>query len=269
MQHVTNKPICVLSIAGSDTSGGAGIQADIKTISVCGAYALTAITAITAQDGSGVHGVWPVPVQQLRSQLSAALSYKPAAIKIGMLGNAELVNVVADALGQHPGIPVIVDPIIFSSSGTILLDEEGVDALRARLMPLATLVTPNVSEARELFGQEYREVAQLWSEKTGVSILITGGETEDEYCSDVLIQRENQEEFRSPHIETRNQRGTGCTLTAAIASFVAQDLPLTEAIHNARGFVRRALSAAQGDKWPGPGPLKHFHEFDMHRFQER
>ncbi|HQQ62854.1 MAG TPA: bifunctional hydroxymethylpyrimidine kinase/phosphomethylpyrimidine kinase [Pseudomonadales bacterium] len=264
-----NTPICVLSIAGSDTSGGAGIQADIKTISVCGAYALTAITAITAQDGEGVHGVWPVSAQQLRSQIDAGLAYKPSAIKIGMLGTAELVTVVAEAISQHPGIPVILDPVIFASSGAVLLDEDGVDTLRARLMPLATLVTPNESEARELFGNEYREVAQLWSEKTGVAVLITGGESESEYCTDVLIQGEQEEEFRSPRIETRNQRGTGCTLTSAIASFMAQQLSLTEAIHNSRGFVRRALSAAQADKWRGNGPLKHFHEFDMHRFQER
>jgi hydroxymethylpyrimidine/phosphomethylpyrimidine kinase len=267
MQH--NIPVCVLSIAGSDTSGGAGIQADIKTISVCGAYALTAITAVTAQDGERVHGVWPVSAQQLRIQIDAGLSYKPAAIKIGMLGNSELVSVVAEALSQHPEIPVILDPVIFASTGAVLLDEEGVDTLRSRLMPLVTLITPNVSEARELFGSEYKEVAHLWSEKTGVAVLITGGESEDEFCTDILIQGEHQEDYRSPRIETRNQRGTGCTLTAAIASFMAQQLSLVEAIHNSRGFVRRALSAAQADKWRGHGPLKHFHEFDMHRFQER
>lgn len=262
-------PICVLSIAGSDTSGGAGIQADIKTISVCGAYALTAITAITAQNTQGVQGVWPVTPEQLHNQMEAAFSYQPAAIKIGMLGNAQLVNAVADVISKHPAIPCIIDPIIFASSGAVLLDEDGVDVLRARLLPRATLITPNVVEARALFGNDYLAVAQLWSQKTGVAVLITHGDTDDEYCTDTFIYCDTKETFRSPRIETRNNRGTGCTLTAAIASFVAQGLPLVEAIHNARGFVRRALAAGQADKWQGSGPLKHFHEFDMHRFQER
>ncbi len=261
--------IRVLSIAGSDTSGGAGIQADIKTISVCGCYALTAITAITAQDHSGVRGVWPVTATQLHEQIDAALSYAPDAIKIGMLGNAQLVNCVADMLERCAGIPVILDPIIFSSSGRALLDEEGVDLLRARLLPRATLITPNTAEARELFGNDFLKVAQLWSHKTGVAVLITGGDTDNEQCTDILIQGAQQKTFCSPHIETRNQRGTGCTLTAAIASFMAQGLMLEESIEHARGFVRRALAAAQADKWRGNGPLQHFHEFDMHRFQEQ
>jgi hydroxymethylpyrimidine/phosphomethylpyrimidine kinase len=269
MSTTPQKTPCVLSIAGSDTSGGAGIQADLKTISVCGAYALTAVTAITAQGPAGVTGMWPVPAAQLRAQIEAALAYQPAAIKIGMLGNAELVNVVADALAAHRHIPVIMDTIIVSSSGTALLDDEGIEHLRGRLLPLATLITPNQLEARELFGKDMEVVAQLWSEKTAVAVLITGGDSDDENCIDVLISGNNRQAFSSPRIETRNQRGTGCTLTAAIASFIAQELSLEDSIQHARGFVRRALSAAQAEKWPGNGPLNHFHEFDMHRFQEQ
>ncbi|HSC75946.1 MAG TPA: hydroxymethylpyrimidine/phosphomethylpyrimidine kinase, partial [Pseudomonadales bacterium] len=141
MTIATITPPIVLSIAGSDTSGGAGVQADTKTISACGAYAMTAITALTAQGPDGVRAVWPVTTEQLGKQIEAALVYRPAVIKVGMLGNAELANVVADILENHPHIPLVLDTVSRASSGATLLDAAGVQVLRERLLPRATIIT--------------------------------------------------------------------------------------------------------------------------------
>ena len=170
--HAPPPPI-VLSIAGSDTSGGAGIQADIKTISACGAYAMTSIAAITTQDPNGVRNVWPVTPEQLGDQIEAALAYHPAVIKIGMLGNAALANVVADILDKHRDIPLVLDTVIRSSSSAALLDSDGVQILRERLLPRATIVTPNRQEARELFDDTNELTLQSWTKKTGVLLLVT------------------------------------------------------------------------------------------------
>lgn len=262
-----HQPPLVLTIAGADTSAGAGIQADTKTVGACGAYALSAITAITAQDTDGVKSVWPVLPEQLQTQIRCARSFSPAAIKIGMLGNAALVNVVAAALDEYPTIPLILDTVIRSSSGAALLDVEGVSALKERLLPHATLITPNRQEARTLFGSEDEKTLQHWVRDTGVAILLTGGDSElttagePRFCTDIFIQKEQIEHLTLPRIETRNNHGTGCTLTAAIASFIAHGFPLPEAIQLARRFVQQALIGAQHQPWPGHGPLNHFFAF--------
>lgn len=259
-------PPIVLSIAGSDTSGGAGIQADTKTVSACGAYAMTAITALTAQDPAGVRAVWPVTAQQLGEQIEAALAYNPAAIKIGMLGNSALVNIVADILSDHPAIPLVLDTVILSSSGTALLDSAGVQALRNRLLPRATIITPNRQEAHELFDGADEQAMQDWANDSGVSLLVTGGDSQlavvgdTRFCTDVFISS-NIEHLTSPRVETQNHHGTGCTLSAAIASFIAHGFPLPEAVQYAREFVQQALRAAAGQSWPGHGPLNHFFAF--------
>ena len=204
----TKSPI-VLTIAGSDTSGGAGIQADLKTISACGAYGMTAITAITVQKPSGVSAVWPVTSEQLGEQIEAALTYQPAAIKIGMLGNAGLANVVADILAGHPDIPLVLDTIIRSTSGAVLLDSPGVQALRERLLPRATIITPNHQEARELFGNADEAALWAWAKNTGAALLLTGGDSaltlagDLRFCTDIFISSDI-EHLTAPRVETQN-----------------------------------------------------------------
>ena len=266
MTAATAIPPIVLSIAGSDTSGGAGIQADLKTISACGAYAMTAITAITTQDPGGVRNVWPVSAEQLCDQIEAALAYRPAAIKIGMLGNAALTNVVADILDSHPHIPLVLDTVIRSSSGAALLDVPGMQVLRERLLPRATIATPNRQEAYALFDDTDEKQWQTWSTKAGVPLLVTGGDAalalagEARFCTDVFISSDI-EHLTSPWIETRNHHGTGCTLSAAIASFIAHGFSVPEAVQHARQFVQQALHAAANQQWSGYGPLNHFFAF--------
>ena len=263
--HAPPPPI-VLSIAGSDTSGGAGIQADLKTISACGAYAMTAITAITTQDPNGVRNVWPVAAEQLGDQIEAALAYHPKAIKIGMLANADLVNAVADILDSHPYIPLVLDTVIRSSSGAALLDNAGIQILRKRLLPRATIVTPNRQEAREIFDDADEATLQNWTKKTGVLLLVTGGDSDlalagdARFCTDVLIS-DNIEHLTSSRVETQNHHGTGCTLSAAIASFFAHGFSVPEAVQHARQFVQQALRAAANQQWSGYGPLNHFFAF--------
>ena len=257
----------VLSIAGADTSGGAGIQADIKTISACGAYALTAITAITAQDPDGVQAAWPVDADQLRQQIHCSLRYAPAVIKLGMLGNAALVQVIIDCLSAYPSIPLVVDPVIRASSGAALLDNEGVQLLRDHLLPTAHIITPNRQEARLLFGDDDERALQTWVRKYKVPVLLTGGNSElaivgePRFCTDVLITPDSIEHCTSPRIETQNHHGTGCTLSAALASFIAHGFSLPEAVQYARYFVQQALRAGATQRWPGHGPLHHFFAF--------
>jgi hydroxymethylpyrimidine/phosphomethylpyrimidine kinase len=261
----TKSPI-VLTIAGSDTSGGAGIQADLKTISACGAYGMTAITAITVQKPSGVSAVWPVTSEQLGEQIEAALTYQPAAIKIGMLGNAGLANVVADILAGHPDIPLVLDTIIRSTSGAVLLDSPGVQALRERLLPRATIITPNHQEARELFGNADEAALWAWAKNTGAALLLTGGDSaltlagDLRFCTDIFISSDI-EHLTSPRVETQNHHGTGCTLSAAIATFIAHGFSLPESVQYARQYVQQALRAAANQSWQGNGPLNHFFAF--------
>jgi hydroxymethylpyrimidine/phosphomethylpyrimidine kinase len=261
-----SSPITVLSIAGSDTSAGAGIQADIKTISACGAYAMTAITALTAQGPEGVRAVWAVEAEQLGVQIESALAYRPAAIKIGMLGNAALVNVVADILSSCREIPVVLDTVIRASSGAALLDDAGVVVLRERLLPRATIVTPNRQEARVLFDGADEPTMLAWAKENGSALLVTGGDSdlamagEARFCTDVFISS-NIEHLTAPRVETQNQHGTGCTLSAAIASFLAHGFSLPESVQYARQFVRQALLAATNQTWPGNGPVNHFFAF--------
>ncbi len=278
------QPPLVLTIAGSDTSAGAGIQADIKTISMCGAYALTVVTALTAQSPEGVRAVWPVTAEQLQQQLASVAQYPLQVIKVGMLGNAALVDVVADFLEAHSSLPVILDTVIRSSSGAELLDNAGVMRLRERLMPRATVMTPNKQEARELFdhasfasesfANASEQAMQAWSAKTGVAILITGGDSEltiageARFCTDVFFQGDMIEQYTLPRIETPNHHGTGCTLTAAIASFMAHGFSLPEAVQHARQFVHQALLAARDQQWSGHGPLNHLFAFGKSAIRE-
>jgi len=260
---IESKQPRVLTIAGSDSSGGAGIQADIKTITVLGGYAASAITAITAQNTSGVDKIFPVPAPVVSAQIAAVLEDIGAdAIKIGMLATADIANAVADVLRRHRDIPIILDPLMSASAGEALLDGGALEALKTRLIPLAILITPNIPEAEKLTGMSIKSdddvrgaAAALLKLGCG-AVLLTGGHGEGDQVHDYFLGGEGGEMFTSKRIKTRNSHGTGCTLSSAIALFVASGLPLKKAVALAREYVLKAMVSAPG-LGKGDGPLGH------------
>jgi hydroxymethylpyrimidine/phosphomethylpyrimidine kinase len=243
-------PPRVLAIAGSDSSGGAGIQADIKTVTMLGGYAMTAITAITAQNTLGVTAVEALSPELVAAQIDACLSDIGAdAVKIGMLGSPEVAHAVADRLEAAGRLPVVFDPVMVATSGAVLADEATVSAF-GRLMALAALTTPNLPELEALGGREAMSARS-------VAYLAKGGDAEGPEVVDALVRPGLPDRvWRSPRIETRHAHGTGCTLSSAIATLLGRGLPLEEAIDEAREFVRRALLAAPGFG-AGHGPMGH------------
>lgn len=239
----------ILSIAGSDSSGGAGIQADIKTVTLLGGYAMTAITAITAQNTKGVTAVETLSAAMVAAQIDACISdIGVDAIKIGMLGSAEIAHMVADRLAGV-GVPVIFDPVMVSTAGAVLADADTVAAFE-RLMAIACLTTPNVDELAALGGDE-----ALMAK--GIGYIAKGGDAPGETVIDRLVLPGHEPQiWTAPRIETRHTHGTGCTLSSAIATFLGQGAPLAEAIEDARDFVRAALLAAPGFG-EGHGPMGH------------
>jgi hydroxymethylpyrimidine/phosphomethylpyrimidine kinase len=254
----------VLIVAGSDSGGGAGIQADIKTVTALGGYAGTAITALTAQDTSGVRAVFPVPVPFIAEQIGMFLDDIGAdALKTGMLGDAATINAVADLfLSKASGLPYVCDPVMVAKGGHPLLDPAAVETLKRRLPPLATVITPNVPEAEVLSGMAIRSLADMrHAAETmltlGVSaVLLKGGHLPGAEVVDMLATEHGIEEFTAPRIETRATHGTGCTLASGIAVGLAQGLGLHDAVARARSFVRAAMLAAPGFG-RGHAPLHH------------
>lgn len=244
-----SQPARVLSIAGSDSSGGAGIQADIKTITMLGGYAMTAITAITAQNTLGVTGVEVLSPEMVVAQIEACASDLGVnAVKIGMLGSAPIAHAVADLL-ESVNVPVVFDPVMIATSGAALADGETVAAFE-RLMKIATLTTPNVPELAAL-GGDAAMVAR------GIAYLAKGGDADGPEVEDrLVIPEEDTRIWRAMRIDTRHTHGTGCTLASAIATLLGQGKPLVEAVEGARRFVRAALLAAPGFG-EGNGPLGH------------
>ena len=244
-----NAPPRILTIAGSDSSGGAGIQADIKTITMLGGYAMTAITALTAQNTLGVSAVELISAQMVAAQIEACVSdIGVDAIKIGMLGSAEVAHAVAVAV-THVGVPVVFDPVMVATSGAALADAETIAAFE-RLMALATLTTPNVAELAALGGDAGMAAR-------GIAYLAKGGDAEGLTIIDRLVRADGSTlSFEGSRIATCHTHGTGCTLSSAIATYLGMGLPLEEAIDRARGFVRSALRAAPGFG-AGAGPLGH------------
>ena len=242
-------PPRILTIAGSDSSGGAGIQADIKTITVLGGYAMSAITAITAQNTLGVSAVEVLSPQLVADQIDACLSdIGVDAVKIGMLGSAALAQVVAGRIAAL-GVPIVFDPVMIASSGAALADAATVAAFE-RLMQLATLTTPNVAELAALGGHEGMAAR-------GVAYLAKGGDGTSERVEDVLVLPGAAPQIMAgTRIHTRHTHGTGCTLSSAIATYLGKGLALPEAVDRARLFVRSALRAAPG-YGAGAGPLGH------------
>ncbi len=255
-------PTRVLIIAGSDCGGGAGIQGDIKTVSALGAYAATAVTAITVQNTTGVRASHPVPPEIVAGQIRAVLDDIGAdAIKTGMLVSGEVVRAVADALhGQ--AIPVVVDPVLTAKGGTALLDERGLDALVRYLIPMAAVVTPNVPEAERLTGKSIGSVddmitaAARLQESGARAVLVKGGHLPGETVTDVLADGSGTFKFSAPRLRNRSTHGPGCAVASAIATGLANGLPLASAVDMAREYVRRAI--ANGLPFgQGIGPVNH------------
>jgi hydroxymethylpyrimidine/phosphomethylpyrimidine kinase len=255
-----------LIIAGSDSSGGAGLQADIKTACAFGVYAMTAVTAITVQDTTGVHAIHPVSAATVREQIACCLSDLGAdAIKIGMLGSAETVEAVADVLERAArSIPLVLDPVLASTGGTPLLAEDAVAVLKERLFPRATLLTPNIPETAALACTPVHDADTMRTaggelRALGASAaLVKGGHAEGTMIEDVLVWNEGARVFSSPRIESGHTHGTGCTLATAIACGLAQQLPLIDSIERARAFVQEGIRTAP-DFGHGNRPLNHLH----------
>jgi hydroxymethylpyrimidine/phosphomethylpyrimidine kinase len=254
----------VLVIAGSDSGGGAGIQADIKAITALGGFAATAITALTAQNTLGVHGVMPVPAAFIRQQIEVVLSDIGAdVIKIGMLGDAATIEAVCRSLTElAAGVPVVLDPVMVAKGGHALLAAEAVDALRRQLLPLSAVVTPNLPEAEALTGLPVRTETDMKVAAGAIralgapAVLLKGGHLESNKVTDLLSSSDGIESFAGPRIETRHTHGTGCTTASAVAVGLAQGLHLRDAVIRARSYVRAALQTAPGFG-QGHGPLNH------------
>jgi hydroxymethylpyrimidine/phosphomethylpyrimidine kinase len=257
-----------LTIAGSDSSGGAGIQADLKTFAALGVYGASAITALTAQNTQGVEAVHAVPPDFILKQIEAvARDLDVGAVKIGMLATRGLIEAVAEGLECFPGVPVVLDPVMVAASGDPLLDADAVDTLRIVLVPRASLITPNLPEAAKLLGENQagneREMqAQAGSLKRlgAKAVLIKGGHGEGEEAVDILIDAEGALRLEAPRVKTANTHGTGCTLSSAIAAELAKGATLREAVVAAKAYVTAAIKAADQLRiGKGRGPVHHFH----------
>lgn len=254
----------VLIIAGADSGGGAGIQADIKTVTMLGGYAMTAITAITAQNTRGVQGVWPVAIEAVAAQITSCLGDIGAdAIKTGMLGSAPLVEHVAETLDmQARETPRIVDPVMIATSGDALVDDKAVSAIAALMVPGAGLVTPNAPEAERLTGKAVdgvngqRRAADRLLEQGAKAALVKGGHIPGKIVTDILQTEHGEWIFESERVDTRSTHGTGCTLASACAALVAQNIALPEAVEQARQYLLEALKHAPG-LGSGHGPVAH------------
>lgn len=252
----------VLTIAGSDSSGGAGIQADIKTITAHKMYALSAITALTAQNTTGVYGIMNVPAEFVGNQLDCIFNdIKPDAVKIGMVSNSDIINMIAAKLTVYKAKNIVVDPVMVSTSGSKLLSDEAIDSLTKRLIPLATVITPNIPEAEVLCGFDIKnednmiEAAQQIARQYRGAVLVKGGHLVND-AIDLLFKDGKSDWFRSERVNNPNTHGTGCTLSSAIACNLADGKQLDESIKNAKEYLTGALRAML-DLGEGSGPLDH------------
>ena len=257
-----------LTIAGSDSSGGAGIQADLKTFTVLGVYGASVITALTAQNTCGVSGVHVVPPAFIRAQIDAvAGDLTIAAVKTGMLADAETVWTVVDAVRAHKLHPLVVDPVMIATSGDSLISEAAITILRDELLPLADLVTPNLPEAARLLGMglaydvnEARAQAKALLALGPKAALLKGGHGDGGSAIDLLATGDGIVALERERIETRNTHGTGCTLSAAIVAHLARGAALEDAVREAKDFVWRALAAGRDlEVGAGHGPVDHLH----------
>lgn len=257
----------ILSIAGSDCSGGAGIQADIKTISALGGYAASAITAVTVQNTCGVQGIQALPPEIVRAQIEAVMDdLKPDAVKIGMVNDWQVVTVIAECLRKYSPSYVVYDPVMVSTSGRKLMDDAAIEIIKKELFPLVSLITPNLDEVAVLTGtkpttvEEMQQAACQLSTLYNTSVLVKGGHLEGEEMCDVLQCQGNTYLYKEKKIASTNLHGTGCTLSSSIATYLAWGNPLNEAVAKAKQYVSLAIEAGRELQiGRGNGPLWHFH----------
>ena len=251
-----------LTIAGSDSCGGAGIQADIKTMTMNGVYAMSAITALTAQNTTGVTGIMEVTPEFLASQLDAVFTdIRPDAVKTGMVASSELIRVIAQKLKEYGAKNIVVDPVMVATSGAKLISDDAIETLKQELLPLADVITPNIPEAEVLSGMTIRNeddmiaAAKVICEKFGCSVLCKGGHQIND-ANDLLYRDGSYVWFKGKRIDNPNTHGTGCTLSSAIASNLAKGEDMDSAVKNAKDYISGAL-AAMLDLGKGSGPLCH------------
>ena len=272
MEMNTATPIRALTIAGSDSGGGAGIQADLKTFAALGVFGTSAVTAITAQNTIGVTAVAEVPIEVISDQIEAvATDIGFDAVKTGMLSSSEIVECVAQAVKRFELHPLIVDPVMIAASGAQLLQDDAVDSVKSRLLPLATVVTPNIPEAETLTGIEIESVDDM--ELVGGELIlmgadaavVKGGHFDDGTgrVTDVLITRDGVQHFTSLRIDTTSDHGTGCTFASAVAAHIAHGLEIGSAVDRSQRFVWNAMANAH-PIGAGHGPLNHMyaHEYE-------
>ena len=256
-----------LTIAGSDCSGGAGVQADLKTFSALGVYGMSIITALTAQNTKAVNDVLPTPVEHLRMEFDAIFDdIRPDSIKIGMCVNESIIGVIAERLKKHEAKNIILDPVMISTSGCQLIDDNAIDALCRELMPMCDLLTPNRLEAERIAGIPIRQQSDVAAVADKIleyapAVLIKGGHIDDEKMTDYLFFRDSSEPmtFSAHRIDTKNSHGTGCTLSSAIAAYMALGYNLTDSVNFAKKYLTNALMCGSDiDIGHGHGPLNHF-----------
>ncbi len=251
-----------LTIAGSDSSGGAGIQADIKTMTANGVYAMSAITALTAQNTTGVTGIMEVTPEFLAEELDCIFTdIRPDAIKTGMVSSTAIIEMIADKIKQYDGKNIVVDPVMVATSGSKLISDEAIDTLKEKLLPLATVITPNIPEAEVLSGMkisseaEMEEAANKIYESFGCAVLLKGGHQIND-ANDLLYSENGSIWFKGKRIDNPNTHGTGCTLSSAIASNLAKGESLEDSVRYAKNYISGAL-ADMLDLGKGSGPLNH------------
>jgi hydroxymethylpyrimidine/phosphomethylpyrimidine kinase len=257
----------VLTIAGFDGSGGAGIQGDIKTISALGCYATSVLTALPVQNTCGVRSIYPISPEVVQAQLQAILDdISPDAIKIGMVHTAELVEVIVNTLQQYPKIPVVFDPVMVATSGHWLLDENTVQTIVKKLFPLAAVITPNLDEAAVLTGMPVHSLADMRIAGQKIielgcrSVLLKGGHLDTTQLTSLYFANDGTvDEYNSEKVDTQNTRGTGCALSSAIAAYTARGQSLSEAVESAQEYVYQAILQGKDVQiGEGNGPLNHF-----------
>ncbi|MBO7420609.1 MAG: bifunctional hydroxymethylpyrimidine kinase/phosphomethylpyrimidine kinase [Spirochaetaceae bacterium] len=252
-----------LTIAGSDSSGGAGIQADIKTMTCNGVYAMSAITALTAQNTTGVQGIFEVTPEFLAMQISSVFDdIRPDAVKIGMVSSISLINTIAERLVHYKAENIVVDPVMVATSGAKLISDEAVGTLKEKLLPLAVVVTPNIPEAEILAGtkietpEDMEKAAKLIAGNYGCSVLLKGGHNMND-ANDFLYEKSGKSKwFNGKRIDNPNTHGTGCTLSSAIAANLAKGCTLEQSVKNAKDYISKAL-AAMLNLGKGSGPMMH------------
>jgi len=261
----------VLTLAGSDPSGGAGIQADLKAFSACGCYGMSAVTAVVDENTVGVYGIYPVPPEFVAGQIKSVLDDIGAdAVKIGMLHSAELIRTVRDTLKGYDIKNIVLDPVMVATSGDKLLLDEAIDCLKNEMIPETRVITPNIPEAEILAGRtiggqdELPDVAKELSEGRKVSVLLKAGHLSNENLIDIFYNAETDEilELSSERVLTKNTHGTGCTLSSALAAFLAHGYDMNEAVRKAKEYIYNAvLHGSEYETGKGHGPVHHFYKF--------